>query len=71
MKKVVAILLALVPAASAKPAPKPPEPTGPPSKAVTNEILDAISEEMNRAVTELQIPGTNAPKPYHISYKIT
>ena len=77
MKKVLAILLALVPAsASSKPAPKAPvpktsEPVGPPSKAVTNEILDAISEEMNRAVTELQLPGTNAPKPYHISYKIT
>jgi TldD protein len=42
---------------------------GPPSKAVTNEILDAIAEEMNRAMTQLEIPG--APKPYHISYKIT
>ena len=78
MKKVLAVLLALVPAtASSKPAaPKAPaskssEPVGPPSKAVTNEILDAISEEMNRAVTELQLPGTNAPKPYHIAYKIT
>ena len=71
MNKLVA-LLALVPAVAAgKPATKPVEPVGPPSKAVTNEILDAISEEMNRAVTELQLPGTNAPKPYHISYKIT
>ena len=42
---------------------------GPPSKAVTNEILDAIAEEMNRAMTQLEIPG--APKPYHIAYKIT
>jgi len=42
---------------------------GPPSKAVTNDIIDAVSEEMNRAMTSLEIPG--APKPYHISYKIT
>ncbi|MBC7974888.1 MAG: hypothetical protein H7138_07860, partial [Myxococcales bacterium] len=42
---------------------------GEPSKAVTNEILDAIAEEMNRAMTQLEIPG--APKPYHIAYKIT
>jgi predicted Zn-dependent protease len=42
---------------------------GPPSKAVTNEILDAVAEEMNRALTQLEIPG--APKPYHIAYKIT
>ena len=27
------------------------------STAVTNEILDTIAEEMNRAMTELQIPG--------------
>ena len=61
-----------------KAAPKTPEkaqaksdkaPVGAPSKAVTNEILDAIAEEMNRALTQLEIPG--APKPYHISYKIT
>jgi TldD protein len=42
---------------------------GPPSKAVTNEIIDAVAEEMNRAMTQLEIPG--APKPYHIAYKIT
>jgi TldD protein len=42
---------------------------GPPSKAVTSEILDAIAEEMNRAMTQLEIPG--APKPYHVAYKIT
>lgn len=45
------------------------QPKGPPSKAVTDDILDAIAEEMNRAMTSLEIPG--APKPYHISYKIT
>ncbi len=44
-------------------------PVGAPSKAVTNEILDAVAEEMNRAMTQLEIPG--APKPYHIAYKIT
>lgn len=49
---------------------KPPEPKlGPPSKAVTDEIVDAIAEEMNRAMTRLAIPG--APRPYSISYKIT
>ncbi|HMG58055.1 MAG TPA: metallopeptidase TldD-related protein [Kofleriaceae bacterium] len=42
---------------------------GPPSKAVTDEIVDAIAEEMNRAMTQLEIPG--APKPYYIAYKIT
>lgn len=46
-----------------KPAP------GPTSKAVTEDILDAVAEEMNRALTELQLPG--APRPYHIAYKIT
>jgi len=40
-----------------------------PSKAVTNDIIDAVAAEQNRAMTELQIPG--APKPYNISYKIT
>jgi predicted Zn-dependent protease len=48
---------------------KPPEPLGGPSKAVTDEIVDAIAEEMNRAMVKLEIPG--APKPYSISYKIT
>ena len=47
----------------------PTEPLGSPSKAVTNDILDAVAEEMNRAMTQLEIPG--APKPYHIAYKIT
>jgi hypothetical protein len=44
-------------------------PKGPASKAVTEEILDAIAEEMNRAMTNLELPGR--PKPYHISYKVT
>ena len=52
-----------------KDAPKAQPSLGPPSKAVTNEILDAIAEEMNRAMSQLEIPG--APKPYHIAYKIT
>jgi TldD protein len=52
--------------AIAKPAP---QPNGPPSKAITDDILDAIAEEMNRQMTQLEIPG--APKPYHIAYKIT
>ena len=38
--------------------------------ALTNdEIIDAIAEEMDRALAKLELPG--APKPYHISYKIT
>jgi predicted Zn-dependent protease len=59
--------LALLPATTL--AKKPPEQLGPSSKAVTEEIVDAIAEEMNRAMTRLEIPG--APKPYSISYKIT
>jgi len=70
MKKLFLVPLVFVPAlvnAEAKPAA--PLPNGPPSKAVTTDILDAIAEEMNRAMTSLEIP--NAPKPYHIAYKIT
>jgi len=52
-----------------KDAPKASPGLGPPSRAVTNEIIDAIAEEMGRAMTQLEIPG--APKPYHIAYKIT
>ena len=69
------VAFAFLPAATtvAKPAPKSPpkekDPVGPGSKAVTDDILDAIAEEMNRAMTQLEIPG--APKPYHIAYKIT
>ena len=63
-----ALLILLVPAVAL--AKKPADlPLGGPSKAVTPEILDAINEEMNRALTELQIEGQ--PAPYHISYKIT
>ncbi len=73
MKRIVAAaLLALLPAAPsfAKKAVVPTDPAaGPPSKAVTNEIVDAIAQEMNRATQELVIPG--APRPYSISYKIT
>ena len=77
MKRALFVIgCALVPSVTvakpAKPAPKDKEkdpPAGPPSKAVTNDILDAIAEEMNRAMTQLEIP--NAPKPYHIAYKIT
>ena len=67
---------AAAPAAPAAPAVKPEAkadpkaaPPGPSSKAVTDEIVEAITEEMQRATKALQIPG--APKPYHIAYKIT
>jgi len=65
----VALALALLPATTTL-AKKPPEPVlGKASSAVTDKIVDAIAEEMNRAMTRLEIPG--APKPYSISYKIT
>lgn len=63
------LLLALLPSlALAKKVPPPAE-LGPPSQAVTEKVLDAIAQEMNRQMQELVIPG--APKPYSISYKIT
>lgn len=69
MKRLALVcVIALAPEALAKPAVPPPPPAGT-SKAVTTEIIDAVAEELNRAMTDLQIPGT--PKPYHISYKIT
>jgi hypothetical protein len=66
--RLFAVALALLPATHAF-AKKPPEPVGERSKAVTDQIVDAIAEEMNRAMTRLVIPG--APRPYSISYKIT
>jgi TldD protein len=68
------ILVALIPLVALLPATqtlakKAPEQLGPPSAAVTTEILDAVAEEMGRAMQRLEIPG--APKPYSISYKIT
>ncbi len=44
-------------------------PTAPASKAVTTKILDAVSEELERALSSMRIPG--APAPYFIGYKIT
>lgn len=41
----------------------------PPSKTITNEILDTITKKMNQTMSQLEIPNT--PKPYHIAYKIT
>jgi len=41
----------------------------PPSSAVTPQMIDAIAEEMDRAMQRLSLPG--APGPYHISYKVT
>lgn len=60
-----AALIALAGPASAKKL----RPLGPPSQAVTDEIVDAVAEEMDRAMAKLELPG--APRPYHISYKIT
>ncbi len=67
--RLLVALLALEPPTPSL-AKKPPEPQlGSPSKAVTDDIVDAVHEEMKRAMTRLEIPG--APKPYSISYKIT
>ncbi len=82
MKKLLLAMLIALPATAAPngaapreeprkspPAPKVADQPGSPSKAVTIEIIDAVADEMNRAMTQLQIPG--APKLYNISYKIT
>ncbi len=71
MKRWSILPLVFVPALAGAKGPQPaaPLPNGPPSKAVTTDILDAIAEEMNRDMTDLAIPG--APKPYHIAYKVT
>jgi len=66
--KRIGLVLVLTFATQASAIPAKELPKGPPSKAVTEEILDAVAEEMNRALS-LEIPG--APKPYHISYKVT
>ena len=59
---------AVVPPASIAERPAPPA-LGPASTAVTDAMVDAIAEEMDRAMARLELPG--APKPYNISYKIT
>jgi hypothetical protein len=70
MKSRYLIALALaIPSTIAQAKKIPAEELGPPSKAVTDEIVDAVAEEMDRAMMHLAIPG--APKPYSISYKIT
>ena len=50
---------------AAKPAPM----LGPPSKAVTEDIVEIVAKEMQRQFSQLEIPGQ--PKPYYITYKIT
>ncbi len=66
---VVLVLLASATSYANKTTPPTPDLKGPPSKAVTTEIVDAVAEEMNRDTQKLVIPG--APRPYSISYKIT
>ncbi len=39
------------------------------STAVSPELIDAIAEEMDRAMARLALPG--APGPFHVSYKVT
>ncbi|HTR49596.1 MAG TPA: metallopeptidase TldD-related protein [Kofleriaceae bacterium] len=67
--KRLAIVCALLPAATSLARKPAPEAMGPTSEAVTPQILDAIAEEMNRDMSRLVIDG--APKPYQIAYKIT
>ena len=77
MKRFAVLALVLLPSFARADAPEPKRaptpkaqgPTAGASKAVTNDILDAIATEMNRDMSNLEIP--NAPKPYSISYKIT
>lgn len=68
MKRRVAVAVVLLGAAVAGDATAKPT-MGPKSTAVTDEMLDAIAEEMNRDLKKLQIG--DAPAPYHIGYKIT
>ena len=65
---VAALVAAAQPALAKKPAPAPVATAGA-SSAVTPEIIDAIAEEMDRAMARLALP--DAPKPFHISYKVT
>jgi hypothetical protein len=68
----IASVLALLPAgALARAVPAPPPEVGPPSKAVTSDIIEAIRAEMDRDMRELPAQLPNAPKLYDISYKIT
>lgn len=64
----LAVALALALSADAE-KPKTEVKLGGTSSAVTPEILDAVAEEMNRAMTGLKV--ARQASPYHISYKIT
>lgn len=71
-RSLVAAVLAVATASAGTATAKPARPTpqlGPDSTAVTPEIIDAIAEEMDRAMARLELP--DAPKPFHISYKVT
>jgi TldD protein len=57
--------------ARAVPAPPPSPELGPPSKAVTTEIIEAIREEMDKNLQDLPKLLPNAPRIYDIGYKIT
>ena len=54
MKKfplLLALIVSIAPSAALAKKPAP-EPLGPPSQAVTNKVLDAIAEEMNRQMQD-------------------
>ncbi|GAB4558988.1 MAG: hypothetical protein Tsb0020_04400 [Haliangiales bacterium] len=70
MKTAQTTALALVIAAlAASPANAGQSKSGGASQAVTDEILDAVAGEVERAMTQMRIPGE--PAPYLISHKLT
>ncbi len=60
------LVLSLPAVATAKPPPVDPNTV---SKAVTDKIVDTLAEEIERAMTNLEVPGRD--KPYLIRYKLT
>jgi hypothetical protein len=62
-------LLVAMPGAPAHAAGEGKEPLAGPSRAVTPEILDAVADEIQRAMRGMHIPGE--PKPYFIGHKLT
>jgi TldD protein len=66
---VVSALLVIVPGAPAHAAGEGKESLAGPSRAVTPEILDAVADEIQRAMRGMHVPGE--PKPYFIGHKLT
>jgi hypothetical protein len=64
-----ALLVTTLPGARSHAAGESKEPLAGPSRAVTPEILDAVADEIQRAMRGMHIPGE--PKPYFVSHKLT